>query len=91
MPKPSPEEALRGIEDLFLQARDGARAFTRDDNTRFFDCLDVVKDTVRTSQTSAQTREAADGTDVRDVHNTVTGGTQHGPVIQGRDFGGLHL
>jgi hypothetical protein len=24
-----------------------------------------------------------------DVHNTVSGGTQHGPVLQGRDFSGL--
>ncbi|MER5195623.1 hypothetical protein ACWD3J_06360 [Streptomyces sp. NPDC002755] len=24
-----------------------------------------------------------------EVHNTVSGGTQHGPVIQGRDFSGL--
>lgn len=24
-----------------------------------------------------------------DVHNTISGGTQHGPVLQGRDFSGL--
>lgn len=24
-----------------------------------------------------------------DVHNTISGGTQHGPVVQGRDFSGL--
>jgi hypothetical protein len=24
-----------------------------------------------------------------DVHNTISGGTQYGPVLQGRDFSGL--
>jgi hypothetical protein len=36
-------------------------------------------------QEQAKLMNTGDGT----VHNTISGGTQHGPVLQGRDFSGL--
>ncbi|MDF3143964.1 MULTISPECIES: hypothetical protein [unclassified Streptomyces] len=36
-------------------------------------------------QEQAKLVSTGDGT----VHNTISGGTQHGPVLQGRDFSGL--
>ncbi|NEE12084.1 hypothetical protein G3M58_37215 [Streptomyces sp. SID7499] len=37
--------------------------------------------------TQAQLARTGEG----DVHNTISGGTQHGPVLQGRDFSGISL
>ncbi|MBD0709079.1 MULTISPECIES: hypothetical protein [unclassified Streptomyces] len=34
-------------------------------------------------------RDTQSGTPDAEVHNSISGGTQYGPVIQGRDFSGL--